>query len=514
MNELLRIIHLEDDPKDADLVKTTLAAEGIDCDIRIAATYDDFAAALDEGVDLILADLALPAFDVMTALAIVREKDPEIPFIFVTGRQGEEAAIESLKSGATDYVLKNRLSRLGPAINRALSEAYERTERRMAEVDLRKAYSEKNEIAESYQNLFTSIRDVIVVTDNERTILHVNPPALKEIFGYEREEAEGKSVRFLYADEEEYLRTGRELFGLSESVKGKIVEVNLKRQNGEIFIGELSLMRRLDRRGLPSGNIGIFRDISERKRAEESLRESEMRRYQLQVELACAADIQAKLLPRSHPQLSGFDIAAHCLPALQVGGDFFDWVEVEPDVLGITLGDVMGKGMAAAMLMATVRAVIRTVALHRRPAEALQLAEHALRADLENSESFVTLFHGQLDEVQRTLTFVDCGHGYVFLLHNDGSVEELSPRGVPLGVPSQEAYQEGTVRFEKGDALVLYSDGLIDARPELALTNQLIARHLNGATSAGEMLDRLIGMTNHDGPQQDDITVLVVTCTG
>jgi sigma-B regulation protein RsbU (phosphoserine phosphatase) len=164
--------------------------------------------------------------------------------------------------------------------------------------------------------------------------------------------------------------------------------------------------------------------------------------------------------------------------------------------------------------MATVRAVIRTVALHRRPAEALQLAEHALRADLENSESFVTLFHGQLDEVQRTLTFVDCGHGYVFLLHNDGSVEELLPRGVPLGVPSQEAYQEGTIRFEKGDALVLYSDGLIDARPELALTNQLIARHLNGATSAGEMLDRLIGMTNHDGPQQDDITVLVVTCTG
>ncbi len=80
MDELLRIIHLEDDPKDADLVKTTLAAEGIACDIRIAATYDDFAAALDEGIDLILADLALPTFDAMTALAIVREKLPRGSF--------------------------------------------------------------------------------------------------------------------------------------------------------------------------------------------------------------------------------------------------------------------------------------------------------------------------------------------------------------------------------------------------------------------------------------------------
>jgi len=174
----------------------------------------------------------------------------------------------------------------------------------------------------------------------------------------------------------------------------------------------------------------------------------------------------------------------------------------------------MGKGMAAAMLMATARAVIRSVVLHRRPAEALQLAEHALRADLENSESFVTLFHGQLNEIQRSLTFVDCGHGYAFFLHNDGDVEELSPRGVPLGVPSREAYKEGTVRFEKGDTLVLYSDGLIDARPELALTNQLIASHLNGATSAGKMVDMLIGMTNKEGPQADDITVLVVRCTG
>ncbi|MCM2356672.1 MAG: SpoIIE family protein phosphatase [Geobacteraceae bacterium] len=107
-------------------------------------------------------------------------------------------------------------------------------------------------------------------------------------------------------------------------------------------------------------------------KAEQALRESEMRSYQLQVGLACAAEVQAKLLPRSYPQIPGFDVAARCLPAKQVGGDFFDRQEVCLGVWSLSLGDVMGKGMAAAMLMATVRASLRSAA-HNRPEEALRL---------------------------------------------------------------------------------------------------------------------------------------------
>ena len=200
-------------------MQATLAGEGIDCDVMVVATRDDFVAALEEGIDLVLADFALPAFDGMAALAIVREKHPDLPFVFVSGRLGEEAAIESLKSGATDYVLKNRLSRLAPAVNRALSEAEERAERTKAQEELAKATIEIRERAESYQNLFNSIRDVIVVTDHDRMILHVNQPALREIFGYELEEVAGKSVRMLYADEEGYRLTGREIFDLREPTK-------------------------------------------------------------------------------------------------------------------------------------------------------------------------------------------------------------------------------------------------------------------------------------------------------
>jgi len=378
MTAHLQILHLEDDPADAELVEATLAREGVACSVRVVSTRSAFVAALEQGgVDLVLADFSLPDFDGMRGLAIVRERFPDLPFVFVSGRLGEEAAIESLRSGATDYVLKNRLSRLAPAVQRAMSEAGER---------------------------------------------------------------------------------------------------------------------------------------AELKKAEESLRESERRRYQMQVELACAADVQARLLPRSFPDIPGFQVVARCLPAKQVGGDFFDWQEVAPGVWSITLGDVMGKGMAAAMLMATVRASIRAVA-HKRPVKAVRLAAQALLPDLDNSESFVTLFHAQLNTRTGRLAYVDCGHGYAFVRRADGAVKGLSPRGLPLGVPGQKHYREGTIHIALGDTLVLYSDGLIDARPELELNNQLLAGRLQGAATAREMLERLIELPGVEGPLPDDMTVLVAYCS-
>lgn len=514
MKRNLRILHLEDDPRDAELVLTFLVRESFDCDVKVVDTEEEFTASLErDGFDLVLADFALPTFDGMSALAIAREKRPDLPFVFVSGKLGEEAAIESLKSGATDYVLKNRLSRLVPAVRRALAEAEERAELKKAEVELEKANNEIRERAESYRNLFNSIRDVIVVADNDRKVLHVNQPALREIFGYELDEIVGKDVRLLYADEKKYRLTGKEIYEIRRPVKGKLLEINFRRKNGEIFIGELYALKRMDDTGKTTGNIGIIRDISERKKAEEALRESEMRRYQLQVELVYAAQIQAKLLPQTYPSIPGFDIAADCLPAKQVGGDFFDWLELEDGAWSMTLGDVMGKGMAAAMLMATVRASLRSVTQHNRPARALELAEQALWSDLENSESFVTLFHARLDAAERKLTFVDCGHGYVFMRLHDGAVVDIFPRGLPIGVPDHKVYDEGVVHFEPGDTMVLYSDGLIDAKPELELNHMILAKHLAGADTAQEMVCRLVGLTEQQGPLPDDITVLVVRCT-
>jgi signal transduction histidine kinase/FixJ family two-component response regulator len=134
MNFPLRVLHLEDDARDTELVQATLEGEGIQSELTRVEREQDFLAALKrESLDLILADYTLPSFDGVSALRIAQQDSPDVPFIFVSGTLGEDVAIEALKTGATDYVLKTRLARLGPAVNRALREARERSDRKRAE---------------------------------------------------------------------------------------------------------------------------------------------------------------------------------------------------------------------------------------------------------------------------------------------------------------------------------------------------------------------------------------------
>src|SRR5437764_14093251 len=140
MNSLLRVLHLEDDVRDTELVQATLDAEGIQGELTRVETDDDFIAAHNrKRLDLILAEYTLPSFDGLAALKITQQHSPEVPFILVSGTLGEDVAIEALKTGATDYVLKTRLGRLGPAVKRALREAQERAERAHAETSLQRS---------------------------------------------------------------------------------------------------------------------------------------------------------------------------------------------------------------------------------------------------------------------------------------------------------------------------------------------------------------------------------------
>jgi two-component system cell cycle sensor histidine kinase/response regulator CckA len=134
MKSPLQILHLEDDPNDAALIQSILAAGGIACAITRVQSHDDFVAALERGgFDLVLSDCALPAFDGLSAVEIVRTRWPDLPVILVSGTLGEERAVDALKNGATDYVLKERLARLVPAVRRAMQEVMARTERRRLE---------------------------------------------------------------------------------------------------------------------------------------------------------------------------------------------------------------------------------------------------------------------------------------------------------------------------------------------------------------------------------------------
>jgi signal transduction histidine kinase len=133
----LRILYLEDSCLDAELVKSILESEDLSCMISRVETREDFISALDRGeCDIIFADYSLPSFDGLSALELAKIKSPDIPFIFISGNMGEELAIETLKSGATDYVIKGRLSRLVPSVRRALGDFQERIRLRRAEEEL------------------------------------------------------------------------------------------------------------------------------------------------------------------------------------------------------------------------------------------------------------------------------------------------------------------------------------------------------------------------------------------
>jgi len=136
----LRILYLEDEPRDAELVRSSLEAEGIDCDLTCVDSEADFIKALQQGeFDLILSDYTLPSFDGISALKIAQAGYPEVPFIFVSGTLVEEVGVEALKQGATDYVSKARLSRIAPSVRRALREAEERSQRKHTEQRLRQS---------------------------------------------------------------------------------------------------------------------------------------------------------------------------------------------------------------------------------------------------------------------------------------------------------------------------------------------------------------------------------------
>jgi PAS domain S-box-containing protein len=139
----LRVLHVEDDPQDRELAEATLAADGLLCRIQCVDSRSDFEAALlCETFDIILADYSLPRFDGLTAQAIARRLAPQTPFIFLSATLGEELAIDRLKEGATDYVLKQRIGRLPEAVRRARREASERAERQRAEEDVRRLNAE------------------------------------------------------------------------------------------------------------------------------------------------------------------------------------------------------------------------------------------------------------------------------------------------------------------------------------------------------------------------------------
>ncbi len=230
-------------------------------------------------------------------------------------------------------------------------------------------------------------------------------------------------------------------------------------------------------------------------------------RRRLAMELARARAVQAGLLPRDAPNVAGFELAARCIPAREVGGDFYDWEAVDGQAV-VSVGDVMGKGIPAALLATTVRAVLRALARQNPPSAALDLLQDTLSGDLERTASFVTLFHARLEAASHEVHYVDAGHGHAVIRRGSGVVERLQRGGRPVGFPRAAPYHEGSVRLDAGDMLFIYSDGLCysDARGPEELLDAV-----EPSAPASSIVEQLVTRATRQ-EMGDDVTVLVLKC--
>jgi len=260
-NRPLRILHLEDDSHDAALVQSTLAAGGVACQMTPVQCRRDFAAALERGeMDLIISDFKLPAFDGLAALDMTGAKYPDLPFILISGTVGEELAVESLKRGATDYILKERLARLAPAINRAMKEVEERTANRRTE----KALQETEQRLRIVFN--ESVLGIALVAEDGRPIL--TNAALQKMLGYTGEElSKMPFADFTHSDDR---AADVELYQqlLQGRRKSYQIEKRYIRKDGQVVWGRLSVSVAGGATGQPGFAIGMVEDITERRNLE------------------------------------------------------------------------------------------------------------------------------------------------------------------------------------------------------------------------------------------------------
>ena len=252
-------------------------------------------------------------------------------------------------------------------------------------------------------------------------------------------------------------------------------------------------------------NVQLYRESLERERIAQELR--------------LAHRIQAAFLPEACPSLPGWSIAATSRPAREVGGDFYDFIPLGSNRLGLVIADVSDKGVPAALFMAVSRTVMRAVAVEgHSPAVALGRANDLLLAD-SRSGMFVTLFYGLLNHETGEMAFANAGHNPPYWYRGqDGELVRVASPGVALGVVEDPVFEEGRIFLQRGDALILYTDGVSDSLDqsqrefgEAGLQAAIRAAGMQPAPRLVAAINQAVESFAGGAPQFDDYTLLVVT---
>ena len=314
--------------------------------------------------------------------------------------------------------------------------------------------------------IIESSLSAIVIMDSYGIINDWNHQAEK-MFGWSKDEAIGQRLEKLIIPPsqraahrqglEHFLRTGK------GPLLNQLIEQTAIRRDGTEFPVELSFSP------LKSGNTYIFsgfiHDISNRKAAEQQIRQAQIKLAIAQSEIKIAQRIQASLSPSAPIKSKHFEVTGYCLPADQVGGDYFDYFYRNQDHLDMIIADVSGHSIGPALFMVETRSAIRTQASgSATPAETLKVLNNFLFEDLDRSDYFITLFYLQYNITNHQLSFANAGHPPPLLLSPfQTECRQLDADGLILGVNKKVIFEQKTTTLSPGDLILLYTDGLTEA---------------------------------------------------
>jgi serine phosphatase RsbU (regulator of sigma subunit)/predicted ester cyclase len=257
-----------------------------------------------------------------------------------------------------------------------------------------------------------------------------------------------------------------------------------------------------------SGSAEVAQALLEQERRE---------RERVEQELEVARSIQQASLPKKVPTLEGWQITPYYQPAREVGGDFYDFLELPNGHLGLLVGDATGKGVPAALVMASTRSMLRAVAQASdySPGEVLSRVNESLVTDIPPN-MFVTCFYAILDLQSGRLVCANAGHDLPYL-RRSGEAEELRARGMPLGLMPEMSYEEGEISLSEGESFLFYSDGLVEAhdpqRREMfgfPRLRELVAEHSEELSLEEALLEELYSFVGDGWEQEDDITLVML----
>ena len=250
----------------------------------------------------------------------------------------------------------------------------------------------------------------------------------------------------------------------------------------------------------------------------ETIRRSTAETERFQKELEIARGIQQSFLPEAPPQIKGYDLAALNTPALQVGGDFFDFIPVGLDKWGLVIADVSGKGFSAALFMALSRTMLRATALGNPTVTETVSRANNMIAEEGRTNMFVTLFYGVLDPKNKVLTYVNAGHNPPFVSGTrHGDVVMLAAKGIALGVMSDMEFEQREITLRVGDIVILYTDGVtetINRKGEMfgqERLNEIVENNRDiPAVALIRKIEKAVVDFSEGQPQFDDLTLLAV----